>query len=277
MSANPAPLFDWQRPAYAAVIRDRAERLRRIRANPQQSLPRLMQHYKARPESFISDWGVTHDPRNVERALPAAIPFVLFPRQVEWVQFVMARWRRRENGLTEKSRDMGVSWLAMSLSATLCIFHAGLTIGVGSRKEQLLDNQGDPSSLFYKLRMFLDALPPEFRPQYASAHMRVVFPATQCSVVGEAGDNIGRGARTSIYFVDEAAHLERPELIEASLSATTNCRQDISSVHGLNNPFAVKRFSGKVPVFTMHWRSDPRKDEAWYAKQRATLDSVTVG
>ena len=278
MSTNPAPaLFDWQRPDYAAVIMERAERLRRIRANPQQTLPPLIQHYRAHPESFISDWGITHDPRNIERGLPAAIPFILFSRQVEWIQFVMERWRGGEGGLTEKSRDMGVSWLAMSLSATLCLFHKGLTIGVGSRKEQLLDNQGDPSSLFYKLRMFLEGLPPEFRPEHASAHMRIVLPATQCSVVGEAGDNIGRGARTSIYFVDEAAHLERPELIEASLSATTNCRQDISSVHGLNNPFAQKRFSGRVPVFTMHWRSNPFKDDRWYAKQCASLDPVTVG
>jgi hypothetical protein len=35
---------------------------------------------------------------------------------------------------------------------------------------------------------------------------------------GEAGDNIGRGDRTTLYFVDEAAFLQRPLLIDAALA-----------------------------------------------------------
>jgi phage terminase large subunit len=60
-------------------------------------------------------------------------------------------------------------------------------------------------------------------------------------------------------LVDEAAHLERPELIEASLSQTTNCRIDMSSVRGMANPFAAKRWAGKVEVFIFDWREDPRR------------------
>jgi hypothetical protein len=44
----------------------------------------------------------------------------------------------------------------------------------------------------------------------------------------------------------------------------------------MGNPFAQKRFSGKMKVFTFHWRDDPRKDEAWYQKQVNELDAVTV-
>jgi hypothetical protein len=96
-------------------------------------------------------------------------------------------------------------------------------------------------------------------------------------MTGEAGDNIGRGDRTTVYVVDEAAHVERPQLIEASLSATTNTRIDISSANSMSNPFAVKRFSyPSERIFTLHWRDDPRKDDAWYAKQVADLDPVTV-
>jgi phage terminase large subunit len=275
-SVSAPPPFNWRTPDYAAIYQERGAQLARIRANPESALPRMFAYYRAKPWMMISDFGVTHDPRLIERGLPAQIPFVLFPAQVDWCRFVMERWRAGENGLTEKSRDMGISWLAMSLSVVLCTLHKGLTIGIGSRKEQLLDNGADPNSLFHKARMFHEHLPAEFRARMLSAHMRLVFPETGCSIIGEAGDNIGRGGRTSIYFVDEAAYLERPELIEASLSATTNCRQDISSVNGLNNPFAQKRFSGKVPVFTAHWTKDPRKSAAWYAKQSATLDPVTV-
>ena len=55
---------------------------------------------------------------------------------------------------------------------------------------------------------------------------------------GEAGDNIGRGDRTTLYLVDEAAFLQRPLLIDAALSQTTRCRIDLSSVNGMTNPFA---------------------------------------
>jgi phage terminase large subunit len=266
--------FDWKRPDYLCLFRQRTEALKRLRANPK-ALAALRVFYKEHPAQFITDWGMTHDPRNIERGLPASVPFVLFPRQVEFIEWVMERWRRQESGLCEKSRDCGISWLAMSLACTLAIFHPGLSIGAGSRKESLLDNQGDPSSLFFKARMFLDSLPNEFRPDYTSAHMRLTFP-NGSSIVGEAGDQIGRGGRASLYLVDEAAYLEQPDSIEASLAATTNCRIDVSSVNGLANPFARKRFSGKVSVFTFMWTSDPRKGPEWYAKQVETLDPVTV-
>ncbi|HIC6477145.1 TPA: TerL protein, partial [Salmonella enterica subsp. enterica serovar Thompson] len=93
---------------------------------------------------------------------------------------------------------------------------------------------------------------------------------------GEAGDNIGRGDRTTLYFVDEAAFLQRPLLIDAALSQTTRCRIDLSSVNGMNNPFAQKRHSGKISVFTFHWRSDPRKDDEWYRKECEKIDNPII-
>jgi hypothetical protein len=271
--------FDWKNPEYVAVFQERVERLAKLRAHPE-AVPAVKFHYKNNPAQFITDWGVTYDPRNPERGLPAQVPFLLFPRQVEFVNFVMDRWKGGEPGLCEKSRDMGASWLTMALGCTLCLFNEGLTIGVGSRKESLLDNQGDPNSLFFKARLFLQFLPAEFLNGWSadkhSAHMRLVFPDTGSALTGEAGDQIGRGGRTSIFFVDEAAFIEHSELIEASLSATTNCRIDMSSVNGMANAFATKRFSGKVPVFRMHWRDDPRKDDAWYQKKCDELGPVVV-
>jgi hypothetical protein len=79
-----------------------------------------------------------------------------------------------------------------------------------------------------------------------------------------------------LFIVDESSYLEAPELAEASLSATTDTRIDISSVNGLNCPFARKRFSGKVPVFTASWRQDPRKDDEWYRKKCSELPPAVV-
>jgi hypothetical protein len=192
----------------------------------------------------------------------------------------MERWQNRESGIVDKSRDMGMSWLTVAIACTVCLFHTGVTVGFGSRKEEYVDRIGDPKSLFYKARKFVEHLPAEFKsdwnPRKDSRHMQIRFSESQSIITGEAGDGIGRGDRASFYFVDEAAHLPRPELIEASLSETTNCRIDVSTPCGMSNPFARKRFSGKHPTFTMHWRDDPRKDDEWYRKRCDYFDDPIV-
>lgn len=271
--------FDWRNPDYTAVFAERAERLQRIRKNPDR-LPALITYYRDNPAQFITDWGCSFDPRNAERGLPTIIPFILFPRQVEWIDWCMNHWKNQQPGPTVKSRDMGLSWLTVALGATLCITHDNLSIGFGSRKEEYVDKIGSPKSLFWKARMFVGLLPPEFRGGFVQGvtdpHMRLKFPSTGSIMTGESGDGIGRGDRASIYFVDESAFLERPHLTEASLSQTTNCRIDISTPNGRANPFAEKCLGGRFDVFRFHWRDDPRKDQAWYDKQVAILDPVTV-
>lgn len=271
--------FDYKNPDYAAIYKKRAGWLKMLRQDPV-LLRDVKRYYKDNPAQFICDWGVTIDPKNVERGLPSVIPFLLFPKQIEWVNEVVAHWKASKPMLTEKTRQMGFSWLSVATACTLCLFNDGMSIGFGSRKEEYVDKIGDPKSLFHKAREFIKYLPVEFRGGWVegahSPHMRISFPNTGASITGEAGDNIGRGNTTSIYFVDEAAFLERPMLVEASLSQTTNCRIDISTPNGLGNPFAEKRFSGKIDVFTFHWRDDPRKDDAWYEKQKNELDPVTV-
>lgn len=272
--------FDYKNPDYLPIIRERVARLKRLRDQPER-LPFLKRYYRDNPAQFITDWGVTSDPRNVEIGLPVQIPFILFPRQREWIDWVLERWRQRQFGVNPKSRELGVSWLAVALSDTLCLFNDDMAVGFGSRKLELVDNGADPKSLFWKARTFLETLPPEFTGNWSarrhSSEGIIRFPTTGSTITGEGGDNIGRGARASLYFVDEAAYLERPESIDASLSQTTNCRIDVSSARGMANPFATKVHSWPAErVFRFHWRDDPRKDDAWYEKQQENLDPVTL-
>lgn len=272
--------FDWKHPDYESVFALRASRLTQIRLTSGMA-DGLMEYYKDNPGDFIDDWGCTFDPRNVEIGLPATVPFLLFPRQREFVEWVIKRWRAREDGLAEKSRDMGVSWLCVAVAVWMWLFHGGTVIGFGSRKEEYVDKIGDPKSLLWKVRQFIALLPREFRPKgYAqekhAPHMRVLNPENGSAIIGEAGDNIGRGNRTSLYFKDEAAFLEHQEAVEAALSMTSNCKLDVSTVNGAGNAFHRKRHAGCVPVFTFHWHSDPRKDAAWYAKQKEKLDPVIL-
>jgi len=271
--------FDWLNPDYVPIFQERADRLAWLRADKSR-VDALKRYYRDHPADFINDWGMTFDPRNPEIGLPATIPFLLFDKQREWVEETIYLWKHRERGISEKSRDCGLSWLAVATGCTLCLFNDGLNIGYGSRKEEYVDKLDSPKSLFWKLRMFRRLLPIEFNGGFDlkadAPHMRMNFRETGSYITGEAGDGVGRGDRASIYFVDEFAFFERPQLVEASLSMTTNCRIDISSVNGRANPFAENRHSGKHRVFIFDWRDDPRKTQEWYDRQKETLDPVVL-
>lgn len=275
--------MDYRNPDYTSILKRRALLLRRLRSpEGKQRLPGLRAYYRDNPITFINDWGVTFDPRNVERGLPALIPFVLFEKQSEALAWILDRWRAGESGLVEKSRDMGCSVSVMALFSTMCLFHDGFVAGVGSRKEMLVDRLGDPNTLFYKARLFLEHVPREFRAGWSptnkehNTYMLLRFPQTSAVILGEAGENIGRGGRTSMYLDDESAFMRNQMAVEAALSQTTRCRISLSSINGSDNLFAEKRHSGRIPVFTFHWRDDPRKDQAWYDRECARLPAVVV-
>jgi hypothetical protein len=115
--------------------------------------------------------------------------------------------------------------------------------------------------------------------------MRILNPENGAVITGEAGDNIGRGGRNLMYFKDESAWFERPELIEAALGDNTEVQIDISTVHGTGNVFHRKREqgevwfpgceieSGRTRVFIMDWRDHPHKTQEWYDRRRAKAEA----
>lgn len=267
--------WNWHHPDYRNEYARRSRMLTQMRKAG--TVDAIKAFYRTHPVEFIDDWCFTFDPRNADVGLPTSVPFVLFRRQAEYLEWLYARWKRREDGLVEKSRDMGISWLCCAFAVWMFLFHAGTVVGFGSRKEEYVDKIGDPKSLFWKLRFLLDWMPPEFLPTGwdAKKHtpfMRVVNPEIGSSIVGEAGDNIGRGNRATVYFKDESAFYEHPDLIDAALSQTSNCKIDVSTPNGSGNPFHKKRHGGRIPVFVFDWRDDPRKGADWYARQKATLE-----
>ena len=272
--------FDFKKPDYHAVWAWRVKLLAKIRENPE-TLDAFKAYYAEHLTEFLCHWGTTFDPRNSAEGKPNLIPFVLFERQIEFCEWLLEHWRNGDNGVAPKSRDMGISWLTISLSCAACLFIRDISVGFGSRKEEYVDKKGDPKSIFWKGAFFVDKLPREFKGSWDikqhAPHMRLLFPETNSSITGEAGDNIGRGDRKSFYIVDESAHLLHPELAESSLSATTNCRIDVSSVNGTNNPFAIKaRNYAPNHVFVFHWRSNPMKTQEWYDKLKEKYDDVVI-
>ena len=267
----------------APVYRARVAMLGRIRDGGMEA---ARAYYADRPAEWTMDWVDTYDPRGGGEV--AMRPFLLYPRQRELMGFIDRCVAEQCSGMVEKSRDMGATWTCAAWSVHRWLFHDGASIGWGSRKEILVDRLGDPDSIFEKMRLLVRNLPPEFLPagfdpRKHFAYMRILNPANGSTITGEAGDNIGRGGRKSIYFKDESAHYERPESIEAALSDTTRVQMDISSVCGVGNVFYRKRkagiVAGKGPlerdrtnVFVLDWRDHPGKTDEWHREREAKAE-----
>ena len=196
---------------YTEILKERQDRFLKVSKNPVLQAG-AKEYYKDKPKEFINDWMVTYDPRNIVKGLPGIIPFCLFKRQRELVDFLVDCLYAGEHGLIEKCRDMGATWICCAFSVWLYLFHPGSAVGWGSRKEQLVDKLGDPDSIFEKNRILLQYtpfwfLPRGFNDQKHMSYMKIINPETRSSVTGEAGDNIGRGGRKLIYFKDEAQPL----------------------------------------------------------------------
>lgn len=294
---RPEDSFNWLAPDYGPIWKARLRRLAKLRSDPAY-LQACRVYYPTHIADFIQDWGVTVDPRNAKPANPGAprkpvlMPMVLFPKQRQFLEWLVLRWSLADvgdgDGVLVKSRDCGASWMAMAFSVSLCLFYNDLTIGFGSAVKAKVDNAGDPDSLFYKGRKFIEYLPREFKGQWderkCSADMRLVFPDSNGAITGECGDKIGRGGRKTMYFVDEFAFVERPKLVDRNLVANTDCRIEMSSVQGTANVFAERARGGLIPRFDFEYWDDPRKTyvdekgvrqlQAWFAAKKAKMDPV---
>jgi len=284
---NCEPPFAWP-PNYEAEYERRRKHIEWINEDFVTRTVALKLFYAVEPVKFIEDWCTTYDPRN-KAPLPRNMPFLLFPRQKQMVEWVVECINNGESGLCEKSRDAGATWLCAAISLWLYLFHPGSAIGWGSRKQDLVDRLGDPGSIFEKIRILLFRMPKFLMPEGFNRNihctfMKVINPENGSSIVGESGKAIGRGGRTTVFFKDESAHYEQAESIEAALSENTDVQIDISSVNGPANVFYRKRKAGEVwepgkeiesgitRVFIMDWKHHPGKDQSWYDKKRAKAE-----
>ena len=291
---HPLGADEWP-PNYPAVYRWRSKVLKQLISDPK-TLKAAKVYYSTHPAEFIMDWMDTYDPRksptNANPALRGEkwMPFVFFKRQKDVIDFFESCSHDQTSGLVEKCRDFGLTWLACGYSVWRWLFIKNDAIGWGSRKETLVDKPGDPDSIFEKIRLMLKRLPRIWLPAgfswgRNSTYMKLLNPENGAIIAGEAGDNIGRGGRRSIYVVDESAHIERPEKVEAALGDNTNVRIDISSVNGVGNVFHRRRENGViwspditsypfgfVRVFIADWRDHPLKTQEWYDARKARYE-----
>lgn len=228
---------------------------------------------------WMNWYGWTYDPRNPldTPPLPATLPFDLCERQIElwnWFDYIISV---RQDGCVKKSRGVGFTWSAGAYAWHKWRFVPGFKSTFGSRKATEVDQIGNPDSIFEKIRMLYRRfprwmLPRGFNPFLHDKQMLLINPENQNAIRGEGGEEMGRGGRSSIYFVDEAAYLEHADRVEAATSANSDVRIWGSTLNPRNDNNFFQRKYNSTPVervFRFHYSELPINTPARMEKKKA--------
>lgn len=250
---------------------ERAENL--LRANQDLRFrTALIEKARRDPVFFFNQFCWTYDPR--PEAKPNHFPFITYPFQDDYIRDLEAAYKGVHDLLTDKSRDMGVSWMVLTWILHHWLFEPSFNALVGSRKEDLVDNF-QPDSLFGKLSYLLDRMPSWVMPKGWNkdkhrTFCKIVNPETGNTIQGESANrDFSRQGRYTVILLDEFAFWEFADSVWTATADSAPIRFPVSTPRGKNNKFADLRFSDQIKVCSLHWTLHPHKDQEWYEKQKA--------
>lgn len=194
----------------------------------------------------------------------AHIPFITWPVQDEVVIDLERCIRDGRDVAVDKSRDMGLSWLILTVFHWFWQFHKDVNFLEVSRKLDLVDS-GEPDSLFWKHDYLLKHQPPWLVPN-PRAIKRTTTPLPKLlnyemgsSIVGQSttGDVGHAGRRTAVLF-DEAARIRELKTAWEGAASMTTCRIANSTPRG---PVFFSKLVRSPAVHTIRvpWWDHPEK------------------
>lgn len=233
-------------------------------------------HLCARPDNpvegakfFINTFGWTLDPRPEHDFNGTAhLPFITFEYQDRAIEWFIDHVDGGRDGLVEKSRDMGMSWLFFVwMPIWFWLFRDGTNILIGSYKEALVDDR-TPDSLFGKIDYALSTLPKwliphRFNPDKHRTKLRLSNPVNGNVITGDTmNPNFGRGSRKTAVLFDELGFWDYAEDAWSSCGDSTSCRIANSTPNGDN--FFHSLIEDGIERITLPWHEHPLKDQGWY-------------
>lgn len=198
-------------------------------------------------------------------------PAITFPCQDEALTVMQDCLVKREPLVVWKTREMGVSWMAVWLFDWHLQFGRQKDFLVLSRAEELVDSSDDPDSLFAK---FLYLLNPERMPAWIGNASRggsggegkikyrlknLKNPVNDCAITGRAtSSHAGAGGRRNAAILDEFSRVDNAAKVWETLSDTCKARFAISTpLQG--SEFNRMYMSGKYRTVFLPWWLHPWK------------------
>lgn len=189
-------------------------------------------------------------------------PFITWLVQDEAINLLVECVRMGQDAGIDKSRDMGASWITLTVIHHFWQFVEGTTFMEVSRKEELVDRKGDMDSLFEKHRYILRMQPAWLRPKLMrDNHLNLGNEDLGNAIMGETTNgDVGRGGRKTAIMLDEFAAVPNGEAIDLATADTTACRI-FNSTPKAGTYFSkiVKANPPRVRVIQLPWWRHPEK------------------
>ncbi len=226
---------------------------------------------------YVNAFCWTYDPRSPIQVTP----FLTYGFQDAAMLSLVDAVEVGQDVAMPKSRDMGASWMGLTVFEWLWHFRRNLSFLLVSRNEDYVDKRGDPKALFWKIDFLHQHQPrwllPRDRwlgdkdPGRKTLHLRNAD--TESVIDGESttGD-AGRGDRRTAMFIDEHAAFEVSDSFRVlnATRDTTKCRVFNSTPQGANNGFYEVVHKTAARVLRLHWSEHPEKRRGLYTTSEQT-------
>jgi hypothetical protein len=238
--------------------------------------------YQARPDEdnlIGDDWEYEDDEVNA-----SIIPFIPYPFQLYYWDFQHRAFRTKGpkgDVVIVKSRQMGLSNMACAIFAHSWMTRRTFQGRLLSRKEDLVDETNNPDSLFWKIKLQLQAQPqwilnhfaPGFDWRYHYMLASLTNPYNQNHLAGESTNaTAGRGGAATAILLDEFAFMRGGHGVWTATRAATRHRIAISTAHmGMGPAFydlVHAEEPGRAAVLQFpHWLH-PDQGPEWLEEER---------
>ena len=211
---------------------------------------------------YINAFCWTYDPRVGDGTLP----FLTYDFQnTALIEMEDAIGQR--DIVIKKSRDMGASWMLLTVFEWRWHFRNSQSFLLVSRNEDYVDKPGNPKSLFWKIDFIHKYLPGWMKPRITRTKLRLTNEDNGSTIDGESttGD-VARGDRRTAIGLDEFAAFDVDAGYRALASTrdATKCRVFNSTPSGTNNAFFDLATSETMQTVTLHWTQHPIKSAGSY-------------
>ena len=216
---------------------------------------------------WVNCFAFTYDPRNEQ----SVVPFVTYPYQTEAMEELVSAIRHKADVGIKKSRDMGASWINLTVFYWMFHFFEMQTFLMFSRNEAYVDASGDPKSLFWKIDFLRQHEPAWLKPNVTRRQMHIGNDDNGSTIDGQSTTkDAGRGDRRRAALIDEFASFD-PVMSYEVLRATrdmTDCRIFNSTPKGSANAFYNVIHKMNCRIIEMHWSKHPQKAQGLYTSER---------
>lgn len=245
-------------------------------------------YYKLCKENILFFFNVflwTYDPR--KSGNECHLPFITYPFQDEYILWMEKCYKDGQDGITEKSRDMGVSWMALGWLMWHWLFDDSFQALIGSRKEDLVDNSA-VDSLFGKFDYMLERMPgwmagEEFyQTKKCRSYMRLENPRNKNVILGESANrDFSRQGRYSAILLDEFSFWDYGGAVWKATGDSTKTRFAVSTSNGMGNKYyeivhGIDKGELNIPKKRLHWSLHPYKTNEWYQAERARRTPIEI-